>query len=74
MKFISPSQNGVPDRIILFPKGRIFFIETKAPGRRLRKLQEHICGKIKDFGFDVRRIDTKIEVDLFISEVTGNGI
>ena len=33
LKFVSPGQNGVPDRIVLVPYGRIYFVETKAPGK-----------------------------------------
>ena len=29
-KFISPGFDGVPDRLVLLPKGRIAFIELKA--------------------------------------------
>lgn len=74
LKFVSPGFNGVPDRIILVPMGRIYFVETKAPGKKLRKLQEWVCGIIKGLGFVVLRIDTKEKVDAFISEVQSNGI
>ena len=33
LKFVSPGFNGVPDRIILVPYGRIYFVETKAPNK-----------------------------------------
>ena len=39
LKFISPGLSGVPDRIVLLPGGRIYFVELKAPGREMRKLQ-----------------------------------
>ena len=74
LKFVSPGQNGVPDRVILVPDGRIYFVETKAPGKKLRRLQEHVCCLIKQLGFKVLRIDTKAKVDAFISEVQNNGI
>ena len=74
LKFVSPGQNGVPDRIVLVPYGRIYFVETKAPGKKLRRLQEYVCGLIKQLGFKVLRIDTKAKVDAFISEVQNNGI
>ena len=32
LKFISPGYDGVPDRIVLFPGGRIAFVEVKGPG------------------------------------------
>ena len=31
-KFVSPGFDGVPDRLVLLPKGKIAFIELKAPG------------------------------------------
>lgn len=73
-KFLSPGQNGVPDRIVLIPRGRVFFVETKAPGKKLRKLQEHICGLIAQMGFTVLRIDTREKVDDFVKEVQKNGV
>ena len=38
-KFVSPGLNGVPDRLVLFPGGKIAFVELKAPGQTLRPLQ-----------------------------------
>lgn len=68
LKFVSPGMNGVPDRIILMPGARICFVETKAPGEKLRKLQRYVCGLIVNLGFPVYRIDTKAKVDAFIQE------
>ena len=73
-KFVSPGFNGVPDRIVLVPMGRIFFVETKAPGKGLRKLQNYVRGLIQSFGFIVLRIDTKEKVDEFIRQVQENEI
>ena len=73
-KFVSPGQNGVPDRIVLVPMGRIYFVETKAPGKKLRKLQEWVRGLIQDLGFVVLRIDTVEKVEMFIRQVKENGI
>ena len=73
LKFVSPGQNGVPDRVILVPNGKIYFVETKAPGKKLRKLQEYVCGLIKQLGFKVLRIDTKEKVDAFVREVQKGG-
>ena len=38
-KFFSPGFDGVPDRIVLLPRGRIAFVELKAKGRKMRPLQ-----------------------------------
>jgi len=71
LKFVSPGLNGVPDRIVLLPGARIIFVETKAPAKKLRKLQEHVCGLIAALGFDFRCIDTVEKVDSFIQEMEG---
>ena len=73
-KFVSPGFNGVPDRIVLVPMGRIYFVELKAPGKKLRKLQKWVCDLIRGLGFVVLEIDTKEKVDAFISEVQRNGV
>ena len=39
-KWVSPGLDGVPDRIVLLPGGRIAFAELKAPGKKPRPLQE----------------------------------
>lgn len=73
-KFVSPGQNGVPDRIVLLPVGRIYFVETKAPDKKLRKLQEYVCGVIKQLGFPVLRIDSMEKVDEFVKGVQMYGV
>ena len=73
-KFVSPGQNGVPDRIILVPMGRIYFVETKAPGKKLRRLQEWVAAEIRRLGFEVIRIDTIGKVEMFIHQVKKDGI
>lgn len=61
--------NGVPDRIVLLPGGRIIFVETKAPGKKLRKLQEYRAKELRYLGFRVECIDTVEKVDLFVKEI-----
>ena len=39
LKFVSPGFDGVPDRLVLLPGGKIACIELKAPGETLRPLQ-----------------------------------
>lgn len=68
-KFTSPGVSGVPDRVVIIPGGHIYFVELKAPGEELRPLQKAICNQLKNLGCDVRAIDSKEKVDLFIDEV-----
>lgn len=53
LKFVSPGFTGVPDRIILMPGGEIFFVETKAPGKKERPRQEYVQKQLRRMGFIV---------------------
>ena len=51
LKFVSPGNTGVPDRIILLPNGKIKFVEFKKAGGRLSKLQKYWQQRLTDLGF-----------------------
>ena len=51
-------QIGLPDRLILLPGPKILFVETKAPGKRPRKIQRWWHDKLRKLGFRVEVIDT----------------
>jgi hypothetical protein len=70
-KFESPGNSGVPDRLVLLPGGRAYFIELKAPGKKSRPLQIAQQRKIASYGFTVLEIDSKQGVDDFISYEAG---
>jgi len=72
LKFISPGISGVPDRIILYPGGQIYFVELKSPTGRTRILQKKIQKMLRRFGFPVYTINSKEAADNFIWEVTCN--
>ncbi len=50
-KFVSPSYDGMPDRLVLLPDGIIAFAELKAPGKRPRPLQEARHRLLRSLGF-----------------------
>jgi hypothetical protein len=70
-KFVSPGNDGVPDRLVLFPGGRVYFVELKAPGKKPRPLQIKQMRDIAALGCDVRVIDSKEGVDAFVREAGG---
>ena len=70
-KFVSPGQAGVPDRLIVFPGGGLFFRELKAPGGKPTALQVKQLNYLASMGFNVGIIDSKEKVDDFIREATG---
>nr|WP_330398693.1 VRR-NUC domain-containing protein [Lacrimispora celerecrescens] len=49
--------DGVPDRLVLLPGGRCAFVELKAPGKKLRPLQEKRRTQLEALGFPVYCID-----------------
>lgn len=65
-KFVSPGNDGVPDRLVCLPGGRVVFVELKAPGQHPRPLQIHQIGRLKQLGFRVEVIDSKEQVDEFV--------
>lgn len=65
LKFLS-SVSGVPDRICLFPGGKIVFVELKRKGGKPRPLQERQIRKIRELGFRVEVIDSKEGIEKLI--------
>ena len=56
-KFVSPGWDGVPDRIVLFPSGRMAFVELKSPGKVMRPLQMRRKRQLENLGFKVFCVD-----------------
>ena len=69
MKFVSPGFNGVPDRLLLFPGGRLAFCEVKAPGERPRPLQVHRMEQLRKLGFRVYVVDSVEKIGAMICEI-----
>ena len=53
LKFVSPSFDGMPDRLVLIPDGHIAFVELKAPGKKPRPLQLSRHRLLRSLGFRV---------------------
>lgn len=71
-KFVSPGCAGVPDRIVILPGGRIFFVETKSEGKRSTALQRKIQRELRKLGCTVYSdIDTKQKVNEILRNETG---
>ncbi|MYR55964.1 VRR-NUC domain-containing protein [Streptomyces sp. SID625] len=68
LKFVSPARRGVPDRIVVAPRGTVF-VEVKRPGGQLRKLQRHMHVKLCRHGAEVHIVDDKPSVDAFIAHL-----
>lgn len=68
-KWVSPGLDGVPDRIVLFPGGRIGFVELKAPGKKMRPLQKKRKEKLESLGFLVFCIDEVEQIEEVLREI-----
>ena len=62
-KWVSPGRRGVPDRIVLLPGGKVWFVELKAAGGRLSALQRFIGSLLVKLGMNYTVIWTKEQVD-----------
>ena len=56
-KLVSPGTDGMPDRLVLFPGGKLAFVEMKAPGMQMRPLQVRRKRQLEALGFRVYVID-----------------
>lgn len=68
-KFISPGMDGVPDRLLLLPGGRIAFIELKAEGKTLRPLQVRRKRQLEALGFSVYCINRTEQIGGILDEI-----
>jgi len=68
-KFVSPGLDGVPDRLVLLPGGRCGFVELKAPGKKLRPLQEKRKKQLEALGFPVYCIDGIEQIGGVLNEI-----
>lgn len=65
-KWVSPNENGVPDRIVLLPKGLIIFVELKDYQGRISQVQKIQHKIIQDLGFQVYVLNSKVRVSEFL--------
>ena len=69
VKFVSPSFDGMPDRLVLIPDGHIAFVELKAPGKKPRPLQLARHRLLRSLGFPVYVIDSVEQIGGMLDEV-----
>ncbi len=68
-KFVSPGFDGVPDRLVLLPKGKFAFVELKAKGKKMRSLQVKRKRQLEQLGFSVYCIDDISQIGGILSEI-----
>ena len=70
-KFTSPGFDGMPDRIVLLPGGRMAFVEVKAMGCKPRPLQLARHGMLRRLGFQVYVLDDAAQIGGILDEIRG---
>ena len=68
-KLVCPGFDGMPDRLVLLPKGKIGFVEVKAPGKEPRPLQVARHGLLRRLGFKVYVLDNPEQIGVILDEI-----
>ena len=69
LKFVSPGFDGMPDRLVLLPDGKIAFVEVKAQGKKSRSLQLARHHLLQRLGFQVYVIDSADQIGGMLDEI-----
>ena len=70
-KFVSPGFDGMPDRIVMMPGGRIGFVEVKDTGKKPRPLQVARHRLLAGLGFRVFVLDRQEQIPDIILTIGG---
>ena len=73
VKFTSPGFDGMPDRLVVLPKGRISFVEVKAPGLKPRLLQVKRHEMLRSLGCKVFVLDDEEQIPALMIKMMGGG-
>lgn len=68
-KLACPGFDGMPDRLVLLPEGRIGFVEVKAPGKEPRPLQVRRHEMLRKLGFKVYILDEPEQIGGILDEI-----
>lgn len=72
LKFVSPAFDGMPDRLVLLPRGRLAFVEVKALGKKPRPLQVSRHGLLRRLGFKAYVLDNPADIAGMLDEIGGD--
>lgn len=68
-KFVSPNFDGMPDRLVLLPKGKIAFVEVKRNNEKPRPLQTARHNLLEGLGFKVFILDKESQIKEILDEI-----
>lgn len=73
-KFVSPGCSGVPDRICVFPSGKVCFAELKGTTGKPSPQQLHRISELKKLGCTAEILYSKADVNIFVYENGGGAV
>lgn len=73
-KFVSPNLAGVPDRIVVMPGGRVYFVELKAPGKLPRPNQLRRARELHQRGVQALMLDSTTAVDMWLGTINSTNL
>ena len=71
LKLVCAGFFGMPDRMVLLPKGKLGFVEVKAPGKKPRAMQIVRHKQLRALGFKVYVLDGEEQIERIIDEIRG---
>lgn len=69
LKLSCPGFDGMPDRLVLLPMGRIGFVEVKAPGKKMRMLQKVRNEMLTSLGFKTYVLDNVKNIGEILDDI-----
>lgn len=61
-KLVSPGLDGMPDRLVLMPDGKMSFVELKSPGKKPRPIQVRRIRQLVSLGYGVYVVDSMDQI------------
>ena len=73
-KFTSPGTDGVPDRIAVFPDGRLVFVELKTGIGKLKQIQRYQIGRLLLLQQQVCVVHGRKAADRFLQDMQWHSV
>lgn len=63
LKLLSQQHKGLPDRLCIFPGGRVCFVEVKTTGQKPKPIQNIMLNRLAQLGAEVYVVDSVEKVN-----------
>lgn len=69
IKFVAVSESGIPDRIVILPRGRVIFVELKRPrGGKIAPIQKYQMEKLRSLGCEAALVKNYSDIEKLLEE------